>query len=200
MISLRSAPQALRCLLVAVLFAVCGAWSSLFFPKGGDKPAICLVPIPFAVLCALLFRRGAKTVLFVPLMLITWLAAHETARLVGMMIGIDESFAAVAVGGCMGGLGVALSVSICERRLLTHPYLFLAALVGCISALPFGPWATNYQLSLTSLDRQYYELRPFRLRYSFAIWQAAVGAYLYIVCKGPSAQISGMSPENGTTS
>ena len=198
MTRLRSAPLALRCLLVAALFAVCGAFSARFFPEGGDKPEICVVPIPFAVLCALLFRRGAKTLLFVPLMLVTWLAAQETARVVGMMTAVDDRFTAVAVGGCIGGLGVALSVSIWERRLLSHPYLFLAAVVGGASALPFGAWVKNYRLAVTSSNWQYYELQPFRLRYSFAIWQAAVGAYLYIACKGPKGQALQMGPQKRT--
>ena len=54
----------------------------------------------------------------------------------------------------------------------------------------------NYKLSLTSSNWQCYELQPFRLRYSFAIWQAAVGAYLYIACKGPTEQTSQTGPRN----
>src|ERR1017187_6838395 len=104
MTSLRSAPLALRSLLVAALVAVCGAFSARFFPGGGDKPEICIVPVPFAVLCALLFRRGAKTLLLVPLTLVTWLAAHETARVVGMITAVDDRFTAIAVGGCIGGI------------------------------------------------------------------------------------------------
>jgi hypothetical protein len=184
MTSLRPALLALRCLLVAVLFAACGAFSARFFPEGGDKPTILVVPLPFAVLRALLLWRGAKTLWLLPLMLLAWLVAHYTAQAVGMVTGVGDRFTAVAVGGCIGGLGVALSVSKCEGRLRTCPYLLLAAVVGGVSALAFGPWVRNYNLTLWNADWKYLEFQPLRLRYAFAIWQAAVGTYLYLACNG----------------
>jgi branched-subunit amino acid ABC-type transport system permease component len=130
-------------------------------------------------------------------MLLAWLVAHETARAVGMVTGVDDRFTAVAVGGCIGGLGAALSVAVFERRPRTGAYLLLAAVVGGVSALGFGSWVRNYNLTLWNKDWKYLEFQPLRLRYAFAIWQAAVGTYLYLACNWPKRQASRTGPEDG---
>ena len=103
------------------------------------------------------------------------------ALAVGMMAGREDNLLPVGVDGFLGGLGVALSVAIRRRRFLTHPYPFVfgAPVVGCVAALPFGLWLRSYHANPSPW---FDPLQPLRLRYAFAIWQAAVGTYLYAVC------------------
>ena len=179
MLSQKLVREASKYVVVAVLFALCGGWSAQFPMPEHFGWMNCVLPLPFAVLCAMLFMRTSKAALAVTFMVAVWLAAYLTAMAVGMLAGHQEHLIPVGMGGFIGGLGVALSASVCHRRLLSPTWLLAAALTGCAAALPFGFWLRSYYLTLNSPDDP---LQPLRLRYAFAIWQGAVGTYLYAVC------------------
>lgn len=68
-----SIPTPLRHLLVALVFGTCGALSAanLLVTRSGafpDQPAI-MLPVPFILLCALLFLRTVRIILAAPLMI-----------------------------------------------------------------------------------------------------------------------------------
>lgn len=90
----------------ALLFALCGALSSrLFDPhvQGG----LLLVPLPFALLFALLFLRTNIEIVAAPLFVIVWLVAYFSANYTAMAFARND-FTPVCVGGLIGGLGVTL--------------------------------------------------------------------------------------------
>ena len=186
---------ALRYAGVAILFALCGAWSAQFFRmRGGSDRLICTLPLPFAVLCGLLFIRTVRAILTVPLMVAVWLAAYSAATMVGLQTPNEAYLLPVAVGGLVGGLGIALAASICHRGLLSPRHLLAAALTGCVGALPFGFWLKSYYLHLGGWPDP---LQPVRLQYAFAIWQAAVGTCLYAVCTRAKKKALPENPEGG---
>jgi len=85
----------------------------------------------------------------------------------------------MGVAGLVGGLGVAASIGIAHRRLLTPFLLAGIAVVGFLAALPFEPWLANHDSHLNTWPDP---SQPSRLRYAFAIWQAAIGAYVCHQC------------------
>ena len=92
----------------------------------------------------------------------------------------------LSAGGIIGGLGCVLSISTCYGRLLSPDYLFRGAGVGAVSALAFGPWLVSFYLHIGSpVD----PLQP-SLLFAFAVWQAAVGTYLYSICTGNDEETS----------
>ncbi len=159
---------------VALLFALCGAWSSSFMDAEGNGTLTVAIPFAFLML-GLLRGRVAARLLTLPLVAFVWFIAYVGA----MLASRDHTFLAMSVGGAIGGLGVTLCAAIGRRRLLSPKYLIAAAAIGGVSALPFGFW-------LRVSDRRAWggpdPAQPLRLRLSFAIWQAAVGTYLYMVC------------------
>jgi ABC-type thiamin/hydroxymethylpyrimidine transport system permease subunit len=164
---------------VALLFAICGAWSAARFlplpdfPERMD-PIVYALPFPFALLCTLLFLRTLWAILIVPWMALAWLAAIITAVQVAVRVGIWLPPA--CVGGTVGGLVVALSAAVAKDQLRSLQNLVVAGIVGGIAAVPFGFW-------LWGNSQQ-----PLGLWLSFAIWQAAVGTYLYAICTGPAKE------------
>jgi hypothetical protein len=194
MMNLRLILAASRYVVVAVLFAACGAWSAQFPMTERAGWMNCALPLPFAVLCALLFMRKAWAVLVVPLMVAVWFIAYQAATVVGFQTTPEEYLIPVGVGGFIGGLGVTLSASICSRRLLSPGCLLGAALIGCVGALPFGFWLRSYYAHSSPW---FDPLQPFRLRYSFATWQAAVGTYLYAICASAKKKAPQAESENG---
>lgn len=164
---------------VAILFAACGAWQARFFPYGGEALSVRTLQIPFALLCAVLFLRTVKAILAVPLIVVVWVLAWKTAVWLGMELGSEDHLTPMCVGGFVGGLGLALCAAICHRRSLSLFSLLGAGFTGCVAALPFGLWLRSYYLNLHGAADP---LQPLRLQYAFAIWQAAVGTYLYAVC------------------
>ena len=68
---------------VALLFAICGACSSIhvldWFPDG---PGL-MLPVPFAPLCWLLFLRQWRATIAVPLMVVVWVVAFAAAHMAG---------------------------------------------------------------------------------------------------------------------
>ncbi len=136
-----------------------------------------LLPVPFALLCILLFLRTSKAILTVPLQAAVWIAAFWSAMWAnGSLLPVHH--APMLLAGFIGGFGVAASCGICKRRLLSPRHLIGAAVIGVVAALPFEFWlsATRYQGNGPADP-----LQPARLHCSFAIWQAVVGTYLYTV-------------------
>jgi hypothetical protein len=170
-----SAKRVLTLVGVAALFASCGAGSSLFVFKYGHQAASGLVyPLAFPLLCALLFMRTRKAFLACPLMIATGLvAAAVTAYLIlaALMLHISSDAIPVLVGGATCGVGVTLSCAVPYRQLLSRSRLLGAALVGGLAALPFS-----------SLVAPFGRPDPRLVVLAFAIWEAAVGTYLYAIC------------------
>jgi hypothetical protein len=129
-----------------------------------------VIALPFALLSAALLFRSWKGALAVALHLVVWEAAYVLASptMHGVLLWFVPS-------GLVGGLGVALADSICLPRLRSLKHLGGAAVVGSIAAVPFyflldlplGKLIGNPLLAVAC---------------GFAIWQAAVGTYLYMGC------------------
>ena len=173
---------------VMVLFAVCGAGSALFVFKFGRLAASGLVlPLSFPLLCALLLMRTRKAFLACPLMIAAVLvAATVTAYLIlaTLMFHISSLVIPVLAGGALGGAGITLSCAVQYRQLLSRSRLLGAAVVGGVAALPFSPLVAPFGRP-----------DPRLVALAFAIWEAAVGTYLYAICTGTDEepQDSGIS-------
>jgi hypothetical protein len=105
-------------------------------------------------------------------------SANLIAQAFGFLLGWAY-FPPFCVGGFVGGAGLALSFSICDRRLLSWRRVFQAGAIGALAALPFMFWLVSY---ISHLNGPQDALQPVRLQYGFAMWQAVVGTYFYIVC------------------
>ena len=171
-----SVPAAFRYAGVAVVFAICGACSAAYlltwFPWFPGNPKPMLLPVPFALLCALLFLRQWRAVIAVPLMVAVWAVAYPAAKMLGMA---SPMFLGPGFGGFIGGGGLVLCAATCDRRLFSRKYTFRGAVVGFVSALAFAPWAS---MGNTDLDG-----REPTLVFALSIWQAAVGTYLYKIVR-----------------
>jgi len=109
-------------------------------------------------------------------MVAVWPVASKAAILVGM--GAPGGvFLAPVCGGFIGGVGLVLCAATCHGRLFTRKYIFRGAAVGSFSAQAFGPWSSLYDSNLNSPP---YNRDP-TLLFAFAVWQAAVGTYLYAI-------------------
>jgi hypothetical protein len=167
----------IRSVGVAVLFAACGASSSGLYADQGTGSAF--VGLPFALLCTLLTMRRRSPVLVVLLISFLWPVARMSAVAIDM-ITADAQFLSVGVAGLIGGSGVAASIGIGHRRLLSPLLLAGAAVVGLLAALSFGPWLVSHDAHLNTWPDP---TQPSRLAYAFAIWQASIGVYVYL-CAG----------------
>jgi hypothetical protein len=167
----------LKCAAVAILFAICGGWSASrcfpYFPPDSLVGLLDLFPVPFAVLCIVLFLHKVRAVCAAP-MPIVWLVAYSVADFLGTVRRGD--FVPGCVGGLVGGLGLVLCVSIGNRASFSLMRLTVGGLVGSISGWSFAPWVHAYYA---------YDLNrgplagPPTPGYAFAIWQFAMGTYLY---------------------
>jgi tryptophan-rich sensory protein len=164
---------ALQYVRVALLFAACGALSLVAFKMSPYYPVYMLFgfPVPFALLWTLLFMRTRRAVLIIPSMATAWLVSLVVIAQIGARVGIFQRFLPECVGGMVGGFAVTLSAAIGQRRLLAPKYLIAACSIGAISSIPFGFLPDDH-----SKD-------AFVLWIPFAIWQAAMGTYLYAICK-----------------
>jgi hypothetical protein len=156
---------------VALLFGVCGGLSSVLVDaekRGGLLPVVV-----FALLSAVLFLRSRKKILAAPLIVAVFPVAGISATAMGLGLGVLYPLGA-CFGGLVGGMGVTLATSIGYPRLRSRRYLMGGGAIGCLAALPFSMWL--YLQSKDSNDAYLW------LHISFAIWQAAVGTYLYAVC------------------
>ena len=169
---------------VAIMFAVCGAWSSRFFSEQSTDLMKCAPPVPFALLSVLLFLRTPTGILSVPLSVIVWLAAYITAMWLGMGLGSDN-YTPMCIGGGVGGLGLVLCAAVWRHWLFCRRYLVGGAVIGGLAALPFGLWLKGYRADMAEGALR------LPLQYSFAIWQGAIGTYLYIICTRKQVQDDG---------
>lgn len=160
-----SHPIALRYVGVALLFGISGACSVYLGA---------LFSVPFALLCALLFLRQWRAIVTVPLMVVVMFVAAAAEDIVAS-VG-DDGVSPFCVAGAIAGFGLVLCVAMCRRSLFSQRYTFRGAVVGCVSALAFVPCFKHVRgFVFGSLDVR----EPALLPLAFAIWQAAVGTYLY---------------------
>lgn len=173
---MRSIPvsSVLKHLGVAIAFAFCGYGSSVYLLSQFPDQMEFYFPLPFALLCALLFLRTPRAVFVIPLMALDWLVASMVAFLVGAST--NDPFLPGVAGGCIGACGLILCVAICDRRLLSPIYFVIGAIVGSLSAISFMPWAELYIASVRLPGHVGLVKTPL---IAFAIWQAAVGTCLY---------------------
>lgn len=143
---------------IAALFALCGAISAFIYEGQGVRNWL-LFPLPFAILGAMLFVKS-RAVLFVPLCAGVWNAAYQAAYALGSNDG--TLLAAFFTGGVIGGLGVTASAGIGWRGFWSARHLLTATIMGGVTGTAF--------LLPSPLERP---IVP------FAIWQAAVGTYLW---------------------
>ena len=168
----------LKIISVAILFAACGALSSFWllphFPDRWDF----LFPLPFALLSTVLFMRKAAAVFAIALTDIVWLVSSFTAFAAGMASHLSPlpGF----VGGSIGGLGLLLCAVICHPSVFSLKRVAYAGLIGSIAGLAFVPWTQIYieQHEGANLERVFAKTVPIQ---AFAIWQAAMGTYLYVI-------------------
>jgi hypothetical protein len=175
--------------LVAVLFWVGGSlswvlssWTDRIFASWLPFPIkaplttltnLSMVPIPFALLSVALFLRSWRAAIAVPLNVVVWWCAYGLCGPPSSPWPIPPLF----VAGAVGGLGVALSDSMCCPRLLSPKRLLYAALIGLGAAAPF------FVLSLRAvIPRIGGPFLVILLALSTGVWQASVGSYLYLVC------------------
>lgn len=176
---------------VALAFALSGAWSASLmnpFSPAEVKGGIFLLPLPFAFLSFLLPRPAKPArLLGLALAVPVWLVAYLTTLFVTGLIG--NLIVGMCVGGAVGGLGVTLCAAAGRPRLLSPKHAISAAAIGAVAALSFvfsGRGESTHLL----LGR----------RCAFAIWQAAVGTYLYTVCSrikrdDPNSLSQGIEPQ-----
>ena len=135
-----------------------------------------LFPLPFALLCAVLFLRGApeghRVIFVVPLMMATWYVAQFLASAI---LGLYP------VGGLIGGIALVLSTSLCCPKLYSEEFILSGAIIGTVSSFTFFPYFDRYE----RIFDQGYGSRPV---FAFALWQALMGAYLFAVCTHFSAR------------
>jgi len=179
---------------VGVLFGLCGAWSQNQFPQGADHMSPYFA-LPFGVLCWLLCSRGLLGILSAVASMVVYSVAWWSAGALGFGLNIPIGgfyFLPTCVGGLVGGAGLALMFGIVRPRLLSR-WLRVAA-VGAVAALPFGSWLTMHVRCLNGVEEPQ---QPIRLLWSFAIWQAAVGTYLYAICAWDAERAQPSAREGG---
>jgi hypothetical protein len=165
---MRNRLHSLELVGVALLYAVCGGLSSFVFNR--HFQAGWLIGVTFALLTALLLLNSPRKIIAAPLIIVLWLAMYLSLGLASFAVDTGGLWAA----GLVGGLGVSLAVAIGYRKLRSVLYLPLGGVIGALAAFSFGT-------SLHSCDG--IDPEPvLRVHLSFAIWQAAVGTYLYAVC------------------
>lgn len=177
--NLKSIPWPRRYVVVALLFAICGALSAAYLlPSRFPDRVPMILPIPFALLCALLFLHTLRAVFAVPLIVAVWLIAYSVTFFVGFL-GASIVPVPLFLGGFISGIGLVLCVSTCRRRLLSRKYIFRGAKISTIGALAFAPWLWSFLANLNN-----YRPPQWLLICAFAIWQATVGTYLYAIYTG----------------
>lgn len=165
--------------VVVFLFAACGAWSSRFYAIEGARTQF--VGVPFALVCAALCVRIRRAALIVLAVGFIWPFAHIAAWFGRAASGSNS--VGMAVGGLLGGLGITLVVAIVDRpHLLSLFWLAGGGLIGAVAALPFKPWLAHVDFRLNPNPNPD-PMQPIRLEHAFAIWQACVGAYIYLASR-----------------
>lgn len=159
--------------LAASLFALCGVLSSHLYADGGTNAGF--LGVPFALVCALLLVRKTPAFLIVPMIALLWVFARITATWAVMKT--SDDYLPMGLAGLVGGCGIAVALGITYPHLLSRARLAGAAVIGFSAALSFGPWLESFRLHINSTPDP---LQPMRLESAFAIWQAAVGTYVYL--------------------
>ncbi len=146
---------------VAILFAITGAGSN--FIGGGETFRSYLIGIPFALVAALLlpYTPRHKAVMGVSVSLV-WIVAFYTAL---EMDPLHRPYLQMSCAGFVGGAGVTLAAQVGRWMHIGWRTVLIGALAGSLAALPFC-----WNFSATD-----------NLVVQFAIWQAVVGTFLYLV-------------------
>ena len=161
--------------LCVPLFAVAGLLGAGWFldQMKGESYWVYVVPaLPFAIACAFLCLRPLPLVITAAVLYcVDWAAALRVgARLSG---GPVNQHVAMLIAGFIGGVGVAAVTSLDAPRLRTRMAMLIAGVIGGVFGLPFALYvkpSASVPLSEEAI-----------VRISFALWQAAVGTYVYWV-------------------
>jgi hypothetical protein len=168
MITLRNAWAALLC---AFLFTLCGLLGATLFlaEMKAESDWVYIVPaLPFGIACAFLCLRPLlQAITAVPFYCLVWAAAFFVA--IRLCSNDVNPYLAMLPAGLVGGVGVAGLTGIGVPRLRTLSSLAIAGAIGAVFALPFALYVKPPE---PPLDKAV-------VRLSFALWQAAVGTYVY---------------------
>jgi hypothetical protein len=118
--------------------------------------------------------RKWSALLILPAIAVLWPIARLAATGAAMTSG--EDYWPMGFGGLIGAWGIAVAIGIAHRQILSRWRSAGAAAVGFVAGLSFGPWLTYYRLRINSVPDP---LQPTMLGCAFAIWQAAVGTYVF---------------------
>ena len=176
----------LRHMGVAFLFAVCGAASAellnprwaekLPFQSGGASSNVMIisVAVPFALVATGLVWRNWRGILVIPLVIGTWVAAFWAA----LAFGVDNrAYLSMCVGGLTGGIGLCFCDFLARWRFQVRRLLGIS-FTGVLAALVFVP---SFDWFSTGHPDQ---APPLGVVAAFAVWQCAVGSYLYALSDG----------------
>lgn len=170
----------LKVISIAILFAACGALSSFsLLPDFPDHWEF-IFPLPFALLCAVLFLRKAQAVFAIALADIVWLVSSFAAFGAGMESRLSPLPG--LFGGLIGGLGLVLCSVICYPSVFSLKRVAYGGLIGSLAGLAFTSWTEIYivQHYGDNINRVFPKTVPIQ---AFAIWQAAMGTYLYLISR-----------------
>ncbi|HYL78311.1 MAG TPA: hypothetical protein VEU96_29240 [Bryobacteraceae bacterium] len=157
-----------RYLLPAIAFGLSGALSAWLLTLGNDGPWLWGWPIalPFAAVSVALWVRSFTPALIIVILdALAWQAGFRTAI---ALAGLGE-YAAVCIGGFVGAAGVVASMGLIRRELLSQAGW--AALLGAVTAAPFGLWL---RVDSGASSGSHLPL----LIMCFAVWQIAIGLFL----------------------
>jgi hypothetical protein len=162
-------------LLCPILFALSGLLGAAIFlavTRAESDWVYFLPALPFGIACAFMcLRSSVLAVAASATYCLFWAAAfYVAAYLVGKDV---NQYVAMLLAGLIGGAGVAGLTSIDAPRLRTASSFVSAGAIGAVFALPFAFYAKppdGFPLSEETV-----------LRVSFAIWQVAVGTYVYAI-------------------
>jgi hypothetical protein len=165
---------------VAILFAACGALSSFWLLPDFPDHFEFIFPLPFALVCTALFMRKVGAVFAIALMDIVWLISSFVANALGMWTNLSPlpGF----VGGSIGGFGLVLCAAICHPSAFSLNRVAYGGLIGAIAGLAFTSWTQIYMAQNygDNINRVFPKTVPIL---AFALWQAAMGTYLYVIVK-----------------
>src|ERR1700742_1843122 len=139
--------KSFKVISVAILFAACGALSSLWLLSNFPDRWEFLFPLPFALLCTVFFMRKAEAVFSAALMDGVWLIASYAADVVA--VPHLSSYLPGFVGGSIGGFGLVLCTVIADPSAVSLKRIAYGGLIGAIAGLAFGPWT---QIHMAQLD------------------------------------------------
>ena len=116
--------------------------------------------------------RTPEAILAIPLMNVVWLTSLLAAVSLGMS-NPDNHIEPGCIGGLIGGVGLVLCAAICYRSLFSLKYFLIGALLGSLAGISFLPWTQAFDPNRGTGHGP---------MIAFAIWEAAMGTYLYVLC------------------